>query len=184
MKIILTTIILLLPMFAMAGEWYEIKPPDQSDWSENRKKTYAKFQEQLPEAIISVDSLGIEAQVFSDSIRDALEGGVSHVSGTARPGETGNMAIAGHRDGFFRRLEDIPIGTEISVTTENHTYTYQVTDISIVDALDISVLDDTGENVLTLITCHPFEYQGYAPDRYIVRAVPREALIKGEENER
>jgi len=49
---------------------------------------------------------------------------------------------------------------------------FEVFDISIVDALEVSVLDPTDTTVLTLITCHPFYYQGYAPDRYIVRAAP------------
>ena len=42
--------------------------------------------------------------------------------------------------------------------------------VSIVDALDTRPLEPTLADVLTLITCHPFYYQGYAPDRYIVSA--------------
>ena len=48
---------------------------------------------------------------------------------------------------------------------------YRVEQVSIVDALDTSVLSPTDETVLTLITCYPFYYKGYAPDRYIVRVV-------------
>ncbi|MBL6689553.1 MAG: class D sortase [Pseudomonadales bacterium] len=152
------------------ADWFVLAEPDQSDWSEKRKATYAEFESPMPEAVVTIDSLGIEAHVFPDSLKNALEGGVSHVSGTSLPGQLGNMAIAGHRDSFFRKLENVPIGTEITIKTEDQVYTYQVSEISIVDALDVSVLEDTEENVLTLITCHPFYYQGYAPDRYIVRA--------------
>lgn len=170
MKLVSVLVLLALAPSALAEDWYQIAPPDQSDWSDKRKNTFAKFQPESPEAVVSIAALGIEAQLFQDSVQDALEGGVSHVSGTALPGQDGNMAIAGHRDSFFRKLENVPIGTEITVQTESQTYTYHVSEISIVDALDVSVLEDTDENVLTLITCHPFYYQGYAPDRYIVRA--------------
>ena len=44
------------------------------------------------------------------------------------------------------------------------------------DPLDISVLDSTDESILTLITCYPFYYVGFAPDRYIVRAT----LVQGD----
>jgi sortase A len=94
------------------------------------------------------------------------------VEGTAYPDEVGNIAISGHRDGFFRPLKDIKLGDAIDVQTPAGTQTFEVSDISIVDALEVSVLDPTDTTVLTLITCHPFYYQGYAPDRYIVRATP------------
>lgn len=166
----LIALFLLVSIPALAEDWFSLTAPDQSDWSEKRKTTYAKFKAQSPEAVIAIESLNIEARVYSDSVPDSLEGGVSHVSGTSLPGQLGNMAIAGHRDSFFRKLEGVPLGTQITVTTADQTFTYEVSEISIVDALDVSVLDDTEENVLTLITCHPFYYQGYAPDRYIVRA--------------
>ena len=95
---------------------------------------------------------------------------MSHVSDTSLPGESGNVAIAGHRDSFFRRLEGVALGTRIELQTERSKQIFEVSDVSIVDVLDVSPLDQTDEDVLTLITCYPFYYQGYAPDRYIVRA--------------
>ncbi len=100
----------------------------------------------------------------------ALETGVIHVSNTPDPGEPGNVAIAGHRDSFFRRLEGVALGTRIELQTGHGNQLFEVSDVSIVDALDVSPLDQTDVDVLTLITCYPFYYQGFAPDRYIVRA--------------
>ena len=48
---------------------------------------------------------------------------------------------------------------------------YRISEILIVDPLDTGVLEPTDADVLTLITCYPFYYVGYAPDRYIVRGV-------------
>ena len=47
---------------------------------------------------------------------------------------------------------------------------FSVTKTFITDVLDVSVLDPTDEQVLTLITCYPFDFVGFAPDRFIVRA--------------
>jgi sortase A len=84
----------------------------------------------------------------------------------------GNIGISGHRDSFFRPLKDIKLGDKIEMRTPDGIQDFEVTDINIVDALDVSVLDPTDTTVLTLITCHPFYYVGYAPDRYIVKATP------------
>lgn len=148
--------------------------PDQADWS---KKRIARFSlvdygaMGQPTAIISIPDLAVSVPVYPDSVPVSLEAGAAWVTGTASPGTQGNMAIAGHRDSFFRPLEGIPLGTEINLITPDGRQTYTVASINIVDALDISPLGPTDVASLTLITCHPFRYQGFAPNRYIIRAV-------------
>ena len=155
----------------LAGEWFTIGEPDQSDWSVRRVQSYTKVNDlPVPDAVISIADLGIEASVYNDGLPLALEAGATWVSGTSRPGTSGNVAIAGHRDSFFRKLEGVPTGTTIELRTETGTRRFQVETVSVVDALDVWPLDQTQEDVLTLITCFPFRYQGYAPDRYIIRA--------------
>jgi sortase A len=61
-------------------------------------------------------------------------------------------------------------GARIDLITGQGSQQFEVNEVSIVDALDVSPLDDTDANVLTLITCYPFYYEGFAPDLYIVRA--------------
>ena len=39
-----------------------------------------------------------------------LNRGVGHIEDTAGLGDTGNVGIAGHRDGFFRGLKDVALG--------------------------------------------------------------------------
>jgi LPXTG-site transpeptidase (sortase) family protein len=117
-----------------------------------------------------VPDLEVAAQVYPDVHTEALEAGAAWVSATTPPGKRGNIAIAGHRDSFFRALENIPLGTRISLTTAERELLFTVTDVEIVDPLDTSPLAPTETTTLTLITCHPFRYQGYAPDRYIIRA--------------
>ena len=175
----LLCLILTTPALANPGEggvpsWFELPPPDQSDWSDKRVRKYADVDAHdlgEPQAVIRVPSLSVAAPVYPDSRSMSLEAGAAWVTGTASPGSDGNIAIAGHRDSFFRRLEGIPIGTQIHLTTPEGQQTFAVSSVKIVDVLDISPLDPSDAPILTLITCHPFRYQGFAPDRYIIQAV-------------
>ncbi len=154
--------------------WFETAAPDQTDWSNKRRSGYAKSLQVdvgIPSAVLRIPTLDIAVPVFDNAGRLALERGLGWVDGTAFPGEAGNVAIAGHRDGFFRPLEGIEPGAIIELTLPEQAQRYRVVRISIVDPLDVSVLEDNGLDELTLITCYPFRYRGFAPDRYIVHAV-------------
>jgi sortase A len=121
-------------------------------------------------AILRIESAGIEVPVFDSTSKTALNRGSGHVAGTALPGTRGNTAIAGHRDGFFRGLKNISVGAEIQLATLHGQQRFRVSEILIVDPLDVSVLDPADETVITLITCYPFYFVGPAPERFIVRA--------------
>lgn len=161
---------------AAASDAAPVEPreyPDQSDWSAKRKAEYAESLARdlgVPEAVLVIPALRVRVPVFLGTSRVALNRGAGRVEGTAQPGDDGNVAIAGHRDGFFRPLKDIQTGTSIELRTQSGVRRYRVTEILIVDPLDGRVLKPTDEPTLTLITCYPFYYEGYAPDRYIVRA--------------
>jgi sortase A len=96
---------------------------------------------------------------------------VGHLPGTAWPGRPGNSAIAGHRDTFFRKLRHIEPHDEILVRTSASVSRYLVVSTRIVEPEDVSVLKNTQESILTLVTCYPFYFVGSAPQRFIVRAV-------------
>lgn len=148
--------------------------PDKSEWSEKASAKYEKTKDRggPPMAVLTIDGLNIKAPVYEGTHRITLDRGLGWIEGTAKPDEVGNIALSGHRDGFFRPLKDIKVGDPIEMQTMAGVQKFEVSNISIVDALEVSVLDPTDTTVLTLITCYPFYYQGYAPDRYIVRATP------------
>lgn len=155
--------------------------PDKSEWSEKASAKYEKTKDGggPPMALLTIDHLNIKAPVYSGTHRITLDRGLGWIKGTAKPDEVGNIAISGHRDGFFRPLKDIKVGDPIEMQTLAGVQKFEVSDITIVDALDVSVLDPTDTTVLTLVTCYPFYYQGYAPDRYIVRATPVAGAVMG-----
>jgi len=147
--------------------------PDFSLWSEKRIKDYedslaAQFAPAI--AVLRIPKIHVEVAVLEGTDDLTLNRGVGHVAGTAKPGEIGNIAIAGHRDGFFRGLKDIALGDTIEMLTKERTETYIIDRITIVDPTDVSVLASSSQALLTLITCYPFYFIGSAPKRYIVQA--------------
>lgn len=149
--------------------------PDQSLWSERAKAKYARAHEPdaaLPIALLEIDRLGLKVPVFPGTDALTLNRGAGVVDGTALPGETGNVVISAHRDSYFRSLKDIAAGDVVTLRTLAGVEHFHVTDIAITDPLDVSVLEESPTSTLTLITCYPFYYVGYAPDRFIVRATP------------
>ena len=151
--------------------------PDQSMWSDKARANFEKVKNDGngPLAVIAINRLNIKGPVFEGTDRKTLDRGIGVVEGTAMPGEVGNMALSAHRDSYFRPLEDVKLGDRIELLTQKGMQAFEVSNITIVDSQDISVLDPTDTAVLTLITCYPFYYVGYAPDRFIVRAIPVES---------
>jgi len=99
--------------------------------------------------------------------------GPGHVSGTARPGEAGNVVIAGHRDTHFRFLKDLTRGdTLLMEGRDGELHDYEVVKMDIVDHTRADLLADFGDDRLTLITCYPFDaIVPGGPLRYVVTAV-------------
>jgi sortase A len=119
---------------------------------------------------IQVPRLGLNAIVVQGGSSANLRRAVGHLSNSALPGESGNVALAGHRDTFFRPLRDIRLGDEIRFKTPARSFDYLVESIEIVAPTDIRVLQSSTGHHLTLLTCFPFHYVGPAPKRFVVRA--------------
>jgi sortase A len=119
---------------------------------------------------IQIPRLGLTAMVLQGSSAAVLRHAVGHVAGTALPGESGNVVLAGHRDTFFSPLEQLHAGDLITLKTHHGEFTYLVESTAVVPPSDVQVLQPTAERTLTLITCFPFSYFGSAPSRFIVRA--------------
>ena len=146
---------------------------DFSLWSSQRIAAFKKaFTKQIapPEAVLEIPRIGLVVPVFDGTDDLTLNRGVGRIIGTARLGQEGNLGIAGHRDGFFRRLKDVVVGDNIQLEATEGTQTYRVDQIRIVKPDDVQVLEDRAVPTLTLVTCYPFYYIGNAPLRYIVRA--------------
>lgn len=81
-----------------------------------------------------------------------------------------NIAIAAHRDTHFALLQDIEYGDVISLDTGKELLNFVVDEMLIVDEKHLSVLDVDDKQVITLITCYPFDALSSAtPLRYVVQ---------------
>ena len=148
-------------------------PVDYSLWSEKRIKDYeASLAEHFdrPLAVLRIQKIHLEVPLFEGTDDPVLNRGVGRIIGTAQVGQTGNMGIAGHRDGFFRGLKDVVLGDALELDTTSGTQTYIIDSIKLVTPDDVSVLRNESTSALTLVTCYPFYFVGSAPQRYIVHA--------------
>jgi LPXTG-site transpeptidase (sortase) family protein len=95
---------------------------------------------------------------------------IGHHEGTANPGETGNMVLAGHRDinsALFRELDRLEPGDDVFVSNTLGEYHYVVQESMVVGPDHTEVMDPTPDRRLTLITCTPI---GIDTQRLIVIA--------------
>lgn len=119
---------------------------------------------------IEAASIGLD-WVFVEGVSVAdLKKGPGHYSETPMPGQSGNVALAGHRTTYgapFNRIDELAVGDEIVVTTIQGRFRYRVAEKFVVDPSQVEVLQPVpGRNTLTLTSCHP-KYS--ARQRLIVR---------------
>ena len=123
-----------------------------------------------PVALLTIPRLGLSALVLEGAGESQLKLGPGHIPGTPFPGGGANFALAGHRDTFFRPLRLVRRNDAIVVAVHDRVYHYQVVATSIVGPRDVRVLQPADHDILTLVTCYPFDFLGAAPQRFIVRA--------------
>ena len=117
----------------------------------------AKF---LPDVVgrLTILSANINHYVVFGATSNKLEYGPGYILGTSLPGSGGNFAIAGHRTTYgapFGNLDKVQMGETIIFQTNTNQYEYRVIDVKIVSPEDNYVLENYGDDRITLTTCHP-----------------------------
>lgn len=107
----------------------------------------------------------------------ALENGVAHMKGSVLPGEVGNSFIFGHSSFYessignykdiFKNLNDLEAKDKIFIFSSGKKITFVVEDKKIVKPDDLSVLSNSTDSILTILTCWPV---GTTDSRLIIRA--------------
>lgn len=111
-----------------------------------------------PTAQIVIPKIGVDKIVVEGVALPDLKKGPGHYPGTPLPGQEGNAAIAGHRTTYgapFNRIDELVAGDEITVRTIQGEFTYVVSEQLIVSPTAVEVLEDKGDDRLTLTACHP-----------------------------
>jgi LPXTG-site transpeptidase (sortase) family protein len=133
---------------------------------------------------ITINKINVQAPVIFEQIAEdeaefqrLLREGVVHYPNTAKPGQGGNTVIFGHSSGqwwapgkykfVFTLLDKLEENDAIFVDYNGIRYQYKVKKKYVVLPNEVSVLQPTGYNRLTLITCTPV---GSNAKRLIVEA--------------
>lgn len=119
---------------------------------------------------LRIPDIQVDVVVVEGVSDGALRAGAGHYPNTPLPCEPGNVGIAGHRTTYGRPFHDLDLlepGDEIRLQVPIGECVYRVTETLIVHPSEVGVLAQTGEDRLTLTTCHP---KGSARQRLVVTA--------------
>ena len=112
---------------------------------------------------IIVPHMEIELPIYLGANSDNMAKGAVHMSQTSLPigGENTNCVIAAHRGykgiPMFCDIEIMEIGDEVIIKNLWETLKYRVSNIKIINPSDSQeVLIQSGKDMVTLITCHPY----------------------------
>lgn len=102
--------------------------------------------------VIKIDKIGFEGLIYESTSLETLAKGVGHFSHS--PYFNGNVCLAAHNTNkFWAKLHTLQIGDKITYTSFLGTKNYYVVNITKIDETDWSLLQNSDENILTLITC-------------------------------
>ncbi|WP_315166935.1 class D sortase [Metaclostridioides mangenotii] len=122
--------------------------------------------------ILKIPKIDLKVAVGEGIDMKTLKYAAGHFPDSPYPGTEGNCAIAGHRsytyNQFFNRLDEVDDGDIIIMQTKDGEFKYEVYKKFVVLPEEVSVLNDTEDAELTLITCTPIRA---ATHRLIIKAV-------------
>lgn len=107
---------------------------------------------------IEIPRLGLDVPLHQGIEMTVINRGPSHWPGTALPGQSGNVVVAGHRvtkTRPFRHIDTLQVGDEVIFTLEGVRWVYRVTGHEVVDDNAMWITDQTAEPTATLFACHP-----------------------------
>ena len=116
--------------------------------------------------VIKIEKIGFEGLIYEGTTLNTLDKGVGHFENSSY--FDGNVALAAHNSNkFWAKLHTLQNGDKISYISFLGTRQYQVTNVTKISATDWSLLENTDENSLTLITC----VKGKPSQRLCVQAI-------------
>ena len=103
---------------------------------------------------LSIPTIKLSVKVYQGTDDATLAKGAGHFASTSI--WNGNIAIAGHNRGVnnhFGKIHTLSVGDEITFKTKLGTRTYEVCSVAKIANDDLTVLEDTSGNIITLVTC-------------------------------
>ncbi|MBO6233725.1 MAG: class D sortase [Clostridia bacterium] len=101
---------------------------------------------------IEIEKIGFKGLIYEGTTMDVLDQGIGHFTST--PIFSGNVCLAGHNYyGIWDKLYTLEKGDTIKYTSILGSNNYSVVSNEQILETDMSVLENTQNNMLTLITC-------------------------------
>jgi len=103
---------------------------------------------------LSIPKLNVSGKVYEDESLENMSKGIGHFKFTSC--WDGNVGFAAHNRGIavtFGKIHTLAAGDKIIYTTKLGTRTYEVYSVSQIHETDMSKLQRTSENIVTLVTC-------------------------------
>lgn len=120
------------------------------------------FNMEKQDTELYIPKANIKGDVVDDETPYGLERGFWHFPLSTIPGQQGNTVIIGHRFKYmppntntFFNLDKARVGDKIVINQKDGSYRYTITEKKVVEKNDRSVLLNTNDYRLTLITCTP-----------------------------
>lgn len=111
-----------------------------------------------PLARLRVERLDVDQIVLAGASGRTLAFGPGHLTASALPGAPGNTVLSGHRDTHFRFLRHLRQGDRIQLEQpDGRSRLYRVAAAFVRSQDQLSLLGETSDDRLTLVTCYPFD---------------------------
>jgi sortase A len=108
---------------------------------------------------LQIPAIGVDAPIVQGDGWEQLKKGIGQHIGSANPGEDGNVILSAHNDIFgeiFRNLDRLQPGDEITIYSNQRSYTYLVSESQVIEPTQVDVMESTSQPTLTLISCYPY----------------------------
>ena len=123
--------------------------------------------------VLEIPAMDLTMPIYLGASDEHLDAGAAVLGQTSVPigGDSTNAVIAGHRGwqgaDYFRHIDLLQVGDEVTVTNLWEKLTYTVTDIQIIQPHEVDKIKiQQDRDLLTLLTCHPYASGGR--ERYVV----------------
>ena len=112
-------------------------------------------------AILRIPKIELELAVLKGATPENLNRALGMIDGLDEPGVVGgSAAIAGHQSHifgqFFNRLNELKIGDQFEIETNDEVLEYEVFGIEVVKPENVEILkSQKGVSLMSLVTCYP-----------------------------
>lgn len=127
---------------------------EESKTSENSNISIEKERPQYDWAL-EIPNINLYAEISEGTDSQTLNKYIGHFEESKK--ESGNVCLAAHNRGYdvnyFSRLKELEVGDEIYYLVNENKYKYIIDEIIVIYETDWTVIENTEQDRITLITC-------------------------------